>query len=321
MRAKPVLLTTVWPPEEVEQRMFREFEVRRAPQGVSQSAEELLAAAEGAEAMLVAHGVPLDAAFFARLPRTVRIVASYSVGYEHIDLAAARERGVAVSNTPGVLTDATAEIALLLLLGAARRATEGQELVRSGRWNETSPPMLGGQLSGHVLGIYGMGRIGQAVAERARAFGMRIHYLNRSRLAPELEKGAVFHERLESLLPMSQFLSLHAPLNQQTRHMVNAWSLEQLPWGAVVVNTARGGLVDDEALLGALRSGRVAAAGLDVFEGEPAVHPGYLEQKNVFLLPHLGSATVETRVAMGMLALDNIEAVLAGRRGPSLLVG
>ena len=321
MSAKPVLLVTVWPPDEVERRMSREFTVQRAPRGVTQSADELLAAAEGAEAMLVAHAVQLDAAFFARLPRTVRIIASYSVGYEHVDLAAARARGVAVSNTPGVLTDATAEIALLLLLGAARRATEGQALVRSGQWNDSTPTMLSAQLSGHVLGIYGMGRIGQAVAERARAFGMTIHYCNRSRLAPELEKGAVFHEDVESLFPVSPFLSLHAPLSKETRHIVNARSVEMLPWGAVVVNTARGGLVDDEALLGALRSGRVGAAGLDVFEGEPVVNPGYLELQNVFLLPHLGSATVETRVAMGMLALDNIEAVLAGRPGPSLLVG
>ena len=321
MSEKPVLVVTTRLPAEVEERISHEFEARRSPQGLAMSTDELLAAADGAEALLVTPTSRLDAQFFTRLPPTVRVIASYSVGYEHLDLAAARARGVAVANTPGVLTDATADLAMLLLLGASRRATEGQALVRSGQWSGFRPTdLLGLQLGGHVLGLYGMGRIGQAVAQRARGFGMRIHYCNRSRLAPEVEEGAVFHAEREELFRVSSFLSLHAPLSEETYHAVNARTLEMLPWGAVLVNTARGGLVDDEALLDALRSGRVAAAGLDVFEGEPEVNPGYLGLQNVFLLPHLGSATVETRVAMGMLALDNVSAVLQGRRGPSLLV-
>jgi lactate dehydrogenase-like 2-hydroxyacid dehydrogenase len=170
-----------------------------------------------------------------------------------------------------------------------------------------------------MMGIYGMGRIGQAVAQRARAFGMKIHYCNRSRLAAKIEGDAEFHASPLGLLRVSQFLSVHAPSTPETRHFLNAQTLALLPKGAVVVNTARGGLVNDDDLIAALKTGRVAAAGLDVFEGEPNIHPGYRELKNVFLLPHLGSATVETRTAMGMLALDNIDAVLAGRRAPTLV--
>lgn len=322
MGQRPVLVVTTELPGVVEERIDREFEARRNAGVPGMTTEELLAAAEGAEALLVTPSNRLDADFFARLPGTVRIIASFSVGYEHIDLGAARELGVAVSNTPGVLTEATADVAMLLLLGASRRATEGQALVRSGRWVGFGPTeLLGWQVGGRVLGIYGMGRIGQAVARRARGFGMEIHYCNRGRLAPEVECGAVFHADLDGLLAVSRFLSLHAPLTPETRHVLHARTVELLPWGAVVVNTARGGLVDDEALLAGLRSGHVAAAGLDVFESEPAVNPGYLELENVFLLPHLGSATEETRVAMGMLALDNVEAVLRGERGPSMLVG
>ncbi len=320
--SKPILVVTTRLPGAVEARIEREFEARRNPHDRAMTAEELLRAAEGAMALLVVPSNKLDAAFFSKLPGSVRVVASFSVGYEHIDLGAAKARGVAVSNTPGVLTEATADIALLLLLGASRRATEGQALVRSGAWHGLRPTeLLGKQMSGGVLGIYGMGRIGQAVARRARAFGMEIHYSNRGRLAPELECGAMFHGTVEGLFAASHFLSLHAPLTAETHHILNERTVETLPWGAVVVNTARGGLVEDEALLRALRAGRVAAAGLDVYEGEPAINPGYLTRENVFLLPHLGSATEETRTAMGMLALDNVEAVLRGEPGPSLLVG
>ena len=179
--------------------------------------------------------------------------------------------------------------------------------------------MLGWQVGGKVLGIFGMGKIGQAMARHARGFGMKIHYSNGSKLPPEMEGDAIYHEDPHELLRVSQFLSLRAPETPETRHFLNAKSIGLLPPGAVVVNTARGGLVVDEDLIAALRSGHVAAAGLDVFEGEPQIHRGYLELKNTFLLPHSGSATVETRVAMGMLALDNIDCVLAGRPAPTLI--
>jgi lactate dehydrogenase-like 2-hydroxyacid dehydrogenase len=317
--SKPVLVVTYRLTDEVEARIARDF-VSRYPEGAPYTTEELLAAAEGAAALLVTSVNKLDASFFARVPASVKVIATFSVGYEHIDLAAAAGRGIPIANTPGVLTEATADIAMLLLLAASRRATEGQELVRTAQWKGWKPTaMLGWQVGGKVMGIYGMGRIGQAVAQRARAFGMRIHYCNRSRLAAEVAGDAVFHESPQELLGVSQFLSLHAPSTPDTRHFLNARTLALLPRGAVVVNTARGGLVQDDDLIAALKSGQVAAAGLDVFEGEPDINPGYRELENVFLLPHLGSATVETRTAMGMLALDNIDAVLAGRPAPTLV--
>ena len=245
-------------------------------------------------------------------------MATFSVGHEHIDLAACKKRGIAVGNTPDVLTDATADIALLLMLGAARRAYEGERLVREATWGAWGPTsMLGTHVTGKRLGIYGMGRIGQAVAKRARAFDMQIHYHNRTRLAPELEQGAVFHAVAEDILPYSDFLSINAPSSPDTNGFLNAKRIALLPDGAIVVNTARGPLVDDEALIAALKSGKLAGAGLDVFTGEPKIHPGYRPLQNTFLLPHLGSATVETRNAMGFKALDNLDAFFAGRPLPA----
>jgi lactate dehydrogenase-like 2-hydroxyacid dehydrogenase len=262
----------------------------------------------------------LDSAFFEKVSPTVKVIATYSVGFDHIDRQAALKRKIALAYTPGSNSEATADIAMLLLLCASRRAYEAHELVRTGAWRPLSPNMLlGWQLGGKVLGIFGMGQVGQAMARRARGFGMKIHYGNKSKLPANLEEGAIYHEDPSELLRVSQFLSLHAPETPETRHLLNARSIALLPRGAVVVNTARGGLVADEDLIAALKSGQVAAAGLDVFEGEPRIHPGYLELKNTFLLPHVGSATVETRVAMGMLALDNIDSVLAGRPAPTLI--
>ena len=256
-----------------------------------------------------------------RLGRKLRVVASVSVGTDHIDLPAARERGLRVTNTPDVVTEATADIALLLLLGAARRASEGEALVRSGEWTGWAPTqLLGRGFAGKRLGIVGMGRIGRAFAHRARPLGLEIHYSNRSRLPVHLEQGAHFHETLESLLGVSDFLSLHAPASAETRRMMNSRTLGLLPRGAVLVNSARGDLIDDEALLSALKSGHLFSAGLDVYTGEPALHPGYGMLPNVFLLPHLGTATLETRTAMGFRALDNVDAVLGGREPPDAVV-
>jgi glyoxylate reductase len=239
------------------------------------------------------------------------------VGVDHIDIAAARERGITVTNTPDVLTDATADIAMLLLLGAARRAWEAQKLLRDGAWIGWRPTQLMGiGLAGRHLGIVGMGRIGLAMARRARGFGMEIHYHNRTRLEPAREEGAVYHETLETLLPLAQLLSLHCPATPATVKMINAATIDMLPQGAVVVNTARGTLIDDEALLAALASGRIAAAGLDVFAGEPALHPGYLTAPNAYLLPHIGSATVDARNAMGFRCLYNLDSFFAGKPVP-----
>ena len=249
----------------------------------------------------------------------MKVIATYSVGIDHIDLQAAANRKIAIAYTPGINSDATAEIAMLLMLGASRRAYEGQEMVRTGKWTLSSQMLLGWQLTGKVLGILGMGRVGQAVAQRARGFGMTIHYFNPTRLPAALEKGAVFHSSAPDLLRVSEFLTLHAPETPETHHFINSKTIDLLPQGAILINAARGGMVVDEDLIVALKSGRVAAAGLDVFEGEPKLHPGYVALKNTFLLPHMGSATVETRLAMGMLALDNIDAVLDGKPAPSLV--
>jgi lactate dehydrogenase-like 2-hydroxyacid dehydrogenase len=317
---KPTLVVTSRYPEEVEERIDRDYNARRNPNGSAFSTQGLLSAAEGADAMFITLADRLDSGFFQKVSPTVKIIATYSVGFEHIDLEAAARRRIPVAYTPGVNNEATADIAILLLLGASRRAYEAQELVRTGAWKPLAPDMLlGWQVGGKVLGILGMGRVGQAVARRARGFGMKIHYHDRSELPAEIAGDAVYHKDPSDLLRASQFLSLHAPETPQTYHFLNAKAISLLPAGAIVVNTARGGLVVDEDLIAALKSGRVAAAGLDVFEGEPKLNPEYVSLKNTFLLPHIGSATIETRTAMGMLALDNVEAVLKGRPAPTLV--
>jgi lactate dehydrogenase-like 2-hydroxyacid dehydrogenase len=317
---KSILVVTTRYPKEVEDRIDRDYNARRNPTLLPFSQQELLSAAEGADALFITPADRLDSGFFQKVSPTVKIIATYSVGFEHIDLEAAVRRKIPVAYTPGVNHEATADIAMLLLLGASRRAYEAQELVRTGAWKPLSPDMLlGWQVGGKVLGIFGMGRVGQAVAGRARGFGMKIHYCNASELPAEIAGDAIYHKDPSDLLRVSQFLSLHAPETPQTRHFLNSKAISLLPPGAIVVNTARGGLVVDDDLIAALKSGRVAAAGLDVFEGEPKLHPEYVSLKNTFLLPHIGSATIETRTAMGMLALDNIEAVLNGRPAPTLI--
>jgi lactate dehydrogenase-like 2-hydroxyacid dehydrogenase len=317
---KPILVVTSRYPKAVEDRIDRDYNARRNPNQSLFSQLELLSVAEGADAVFITPADRLDSEFFQKVSATVKIIATFSVGFEHIDLEAAARRKIQVAYTPGVNHEATADIAMLLLLGASRRAFEAQELVRTGAWKPLSPDMLlGRQVGGKVLGIFGMGRVGQALARRARGFGMKIHYSNGSELPAEIAGDAVYHKDPLDLLRVSQFLSLHAPETPQTHHFLNAKALSLLPAGAIVVNTARGGLVVDDDLIAALKSGRIAAAGLDVFEGEPKLNAEYVSLKNTFLLPHIGSATIETRTAMGMLALDNVEAVLNGRPAPTLI--
>jgi lactate dehydrogenase-like 2-hydroxyacid dehydrogenase len=233
-------------------------------------------------------------------------------------MRAAAERNIAIGYTPAEVTDATADIAMLLLLGASRRAFEAQELVRSDEWTiPRAGALLGWQITGKTLGILGMGRIGQAVARRAQAFGMKIHYSDPHQ-PKEVAGNAIFHADPLDLLKVSQFLSLNSPETAVTHHFLNAKTISLLPQGAIVVNTARGGLIKDDDLIEALKIGRIAAAGLDVYEGEPKLNPGYIGLKNTFLLPHIGSATIESRTNMGMVALDNIDAVLNGRPATSL---
>lgn len=314
-----VLLTRRLPPN-VETRAARDYEVTPNPDDRIYSSEELLAAAQGQDAILCCSSEKFCAEVLAGLPDSVKIIATFSVGYEHIDIPAARSRGLIVTNTPDVLTDATADIAMLCILGAARRGAEGDRLIREDQWvGWHSTMMLGVHVTGKKLGILGMGRIGRAVATRAQGFGMHIHYHNRSRLTIEQEEGAVFHERAEDLLKVSQFLSINALSSPETRKFLNAERIGYLPNGAVIVNTARGDLVDDDALIAALKSGKLAAAGLDVFDGEPSLNPGYRALSNTFLLPHLGSATHETRDAMGFCCLENLDAYFSGRPCPTAL--
>ena len=282
---------------------------------------ELRTRAAGAAALWVQLNDAVDAALLDAAGPGLRVVATYSVGTNHIDLAACRERGVVVVHTPDVLTDATADLAMALLLAAARRLPEGQRLVESGGWTGWAPTqLLGVELRGRTLGVVGLGRIGAAVARRARAFGMRIAYHQR-RARPDVAAPleADYEADLEALLARSDVLTLHAPLTPDTRHLLDARRLRLLPRGALLVNTARGPLVDEAALVDALRDGHLAGAGLDVYEEEPRVHPGLLALPHVVLAPHLGSATVDTRRAMARLCTDAIVAVLRGERPANAL--
>lgn len=322
MQGKPVILCTRRFPDAVEKRLRRDYAPRLNASDAPLPAAALAAWAEGCDALLVTPTDRIDASVIAALPDSVRAIATFSVGYEHIDVEAAKARGIIVTNTPGVLTEATAEIALLLMLGAARRAPEGERMMRTDAWTGWAPTqLLGTQLTGKRLGILGMGRIGQTVAAMARALGMEIHYHNRRPVPAEAAGDAAYHATAEGLLRVAQVLSIHCPATPETRKLIDAERLALLPEGAIVVNTARGAIIDDDALIAALQGGHIAAAGLDVFEGEPAIHPGYRDLPNVFLLPHLGSATVETRNAMGFKALDNLDAIFAGRPPPDSLTG
>ena len=317
---KPILLVTRRLPPAVEARAASTFDARLSPDDSRVSGADILARAEGASAILCCPAEQLDAETIGRLPGSVKVIGTFSVGFDHIDLAAARARGIPVINTPDVLSIATAECAMLLILAAARRAGEGERLVRTRGWDGWAPTQLMGTLvSGRRLGIFGMGRIGRELARMAAGFGMAVHYRDQQRLPPELENGATFHGDDESFLPVCDVLSLHAPGGAGTRHWLDAARIAKLPRGAIVANAARGTLIDDAALIAALRSGQVAAAGLDVYNDEPRLAAEFFELENVVLLPHLGSATTETRDAMGHLVLDGIEAVLAGRTPENVL--
>jgi len=314
--ALPRLLVTRRLPQEVENRLGKAYRAQLNADDHPMSEAEILQAAADKDALLI---TPMDQSFatgmIAKLPSSIKIIATFSVGHEHVDIAAARQRNITITNTPDVLTNATADIALLLILGAARGAYWGERMVREDRWNSWSPTEpLGFDVTGRRLGILGMGRIGQAVAKRAKAFDMELHYHNRRPVAADLTYGARTHADLYEMLPYCDFLSINCASTPETRGLVNEALIAKLPKGAIIVNSARGDIIDDDALIAALRSGRLAAAGLDVFRNEPKIDPRYRTLDNVFLLPHLGSATRDTRIGMGMRAADNLDAFFAGKR-------
>ena len=271
------------------------------------SQKKLIELSQGFDGILSSLTDKIDEKVINSLPSSIKIISNFAVGFGNIDHEAAKKRNIAVTNTPDVLTDATAEIAMLLILGAARRASEGIEYAKNSNWKWSADFLIGKQLTRARLGILGMGRIGRAVAKLARAFEMIIHYHNRSKLSSEIEEGAIYHDNIKGLFSVSDILSINCPATKETTNIINKETLEYFPKGAIITNSARGDMIDDEALLDALSRRKIYAVGLDVYKGEPNLHPGYIKQKSAFILPHLGSATKGTRTAMGNLAIDNIE--------------
>ncbi len=283
------------------------FEVKLNKEDKILSKEELIRASEDCDGILSSLTEKFDSNLISNLSETIKIISNFAVGFGNIDIEAAKKKNIVVTNTPDVLTEATAEIAILILLGAARRAREGAQWAEKKNWKWSADFLMGKQLTGSRLGILGMGRIGRAVAEKARAFGMKIHYYNRSRLNKNLEKGAIYHKSLESLLSVSDFFSINCPATKETKHIINKNTIKYFPDGAVVSNSARGDMIDDEAMVEALKNDKIFSLGLDVYNGEPNIHPEYLTLPNVYVLPHLGSATKKTRTAMADLAINNID--------------
>jgi len=290
-----------------EERLKQLYDVKLNSNDELYSQKKFIELSEGCEGILSALTDKLDADTIEKLPKSVKILSNFAVGFGNIDTEAAKKKNITVTNTPEVLTDATAEIGVLLILGACRRASEGIEGAKASNWKWSADYLIGKQLTGTRLGILGMGRIGKKIAKIAKSLGMVIHYHNRSKLSPDKENGATYHEDLKSLLSVSDVLSVCCPASKETINLINKETLEYLPKGAVVTNVARGDIVDDDALIDALDRRKVYAVGLDVYKGEPNLNPGYLKHKSAFILPHLGSATKETRTAMANLAIDNLE--------------
>ncbi|MEY8120627.1 2-hydroxyacid dehydrogenase [Falsihalocynthiibacter sp. BN13B15] len=302
------------------ERASRDYDVVINHEDHPGTADQLIAASADFDAIIPCHSEHFSADVVAQFSDRLKIVANHSVGVDHCNLPALKEHGILVTNTPDVLSDATAELSMLLMLGAARHAVAGDRIVRTGAWNSWSPAfMVGKQVTGARLGIIGMGRVGRAFAAKARGFDMDIHYFNRSELTADQAYGATYHSSVESLLGVADFLSLHCPATPETTNMMNTERFALLPDGAVMVNTARGALVDEDALLATIATGKVAAAGLDCFQVEPGGNPAFATHDNIFMLPHIGSATRQTRDAMGFRALDNLDAFFKGKTPVDLL--
>ena len=293
--------------KECEEKALKMFNANLNSNDELYSQNNVIKMSQGCDGILSSLTDKMDAETINKLPESIKIISNFAVGFGNIDLEAAKKRGIAVTNTPDVLTDATAEIGILLILGACRRVPEGIQGAKDCNWKWSADYLIGKQLTGARLGILGMGRIGQKIARIAKSLGMIVHYHNRSKLSPDKDNGATYHDTLKSLMSVSDVLSVCCPASNETINLINKETLEYLPKGAVVTNVARGDIVDDEALIDALERRKVYAVGLDVYKGEPNLNPGYLKYKQAFILPHLGSATKETRTAMANLAIDNIE--------------
>jgi len=271
------------------------------------SQSKVIEMSNGCDGILTSLTDKMDKQTIDKLSDSIKIISNFAVGFGNIDLDAAKKRGIAVTNTPEVLSDATAEIGILLILGACRRAAEGIEAAREGGWKWSADYLIGKQLTGTRLGILGMGRIGQKIAKIAKSLGMIIHYHNRSKLNTDKEDGAIYHDNIKSLFSVSDVLSICCPATKETENMINKETVEYFPKGAIITNVARGDIIEDEALIDALNRRKIYAVGLDVYKNEPNLNPGYLKIKTAFILPHLGSATKDTRIAMANLAIDNID--------------
>ena len=292
---------------ENSERISSIFDVRLNKDDKLLSSEEILNYAKDCNGILTFPDTKLNKDLILKLPESVKIISNYAVGFGNIDVDTAANKGIIVTNTPDVLTDATADISILLLLGASRRAYEGRKAAETKNWK---------QMSGKKLGILGMGRIGRAVAKRAKGFDMEIHYHNRKRLSPDLENEAIYHEKVNNLFQNSEFLSINCPGSKDTENLINEDSIKNFPDGVVIANAARGEVIEDEAMIEAMKNGKVFALGLDVYRGEPNINKKYLELNNLFLLPHLGSATSSTRIAMGDRAIDNLDIFLNKKTDP-----
>ena len=290
-----------------EDKALKTFEAKLNSNDELYSKSKVIEMSQGCDGILTSLTDKMDKDTIDKLPDTVKIISNFAVGFGNIDLEAAKKRNITVTNTPEVLSDATAEIGVLLILGACRRAAEGIESAKQGGWKWSADYLIGKQLTGTRLGILGMGRIGQKIAKIAKSLGMIIHYHNRSKLSDDKEDGAVYHDNIKSLFSVSDVLSICCPATKQTENMINKETVEYFPKGAVITNVARGDIVDDEALIDALNRRKIYAVGLDVYKNEPNLNPGYSKIKSAFILPHLGSATKDTRIAMANLAIDNID--------------
>ena len=300
--------------KENEDKLSELFEVKLNHNDKIYSAQEIIDSSKDCDGILSSVTDPINSETISKLSSSIKIIANGAVGFGNIDIKAARTKGITVTNTPDVLTDATADIQILLLLGASRKAYEGRIAAETQNWKWSWDFLLGKQMSNKRLGILGMGRIGRAVAKRAKAFGMEIHYHNRSKLPSNLENGAIYHRDIKSLFEQSEFLSINCPATPETIKIINRKTLSYLKDNTVIGNAARGDVVDDDAMIEAIKSEKVFAYGLDVYNGEPKIHPEYLKLKNIFLLPHLGSATKRTRWDMAYRATKNLEDFFSNKK-------